>query len=171
MADLITLLPQVSWNQNAMPPAPDAALNSGVLVPLGGNLFAGAPAKGPGYYGSKPQWSNVIKQITNDNDGDEAGEYVMQAQQTVQFFVGDNMSGLSQFIGKVHLQGTLVSNPNEPNIWYDIPETLVDFTVQSPVSYTPVIPFAGNYVWVRAVIDWSSLLANGVVLKILYAKA
>ena len=63
---------------------------------------------------------------------------------------------LSDFVGSVHVQATLASDPIESD-WFTIPQTnhISSSVDDSNSSGSFIYNFSGNYVWIRAVMsDW-----------------
>lgn len=71
---------------------------------------------------------------------------------------------VSNFIGRIYLQATLVEVPTEDD-WFDIELTLttpyIEFSTQT--TKTEGASFTGNFVWVRGKVDRAHLVASQYV--------
>jgi len=71
---------------------------------------------------------------------------------------------VSNFIGRIYLQATLVEVPTEDD-WFDIELTLttpyIEFSTQT--TKTEGASFTGNFVWVRGKVDRAHLVASNYV--------
>lgn len=71
---------------------------------------------------------------------------------------------VSNFIGRIYLQATLVEVPTEAD-WFDIELTLttpyIEFATQ--ITKTEGASFTGNFVWVRGKVDRDHLVASDYV--------
>jgi hypothetical protein len=68
---------------------------------------------------------------------------------------------ISNFIGNIRMQATLAATPDETD-WFDVDETMLDCVSSTTIS--PIYNFTGNFVWVRAVVYYTT----GTVNKITY---
>ncbi len=68
---------------------------------------------------------------------------------------------LSDFVGKIYVEGTLATNPND-NDWFRINLNgnfiELDYTVESRGNNVQAFTFEGNFVYIRAGINRSHLL-------------
>ncbi len=63
------------------------------------------------------------------------------------------------FVGTVKMQATLAVSPTEAD-WFTVPNTEYISTESSSGAY--IKNFVGNYVWVRAVVDWTAGSLNSI---------
>lgn len=76
---------------------------------------------------------------------------------TVQYSVTD-------FIGSVSLQATLCTQP-ENGDWFPVYQQDYFGDILGPETTSKIINFTGNYVWIRAVVDYNEGTVNKILLS------
>jgi hypothetical protein len=68
---------------------------------------------------------------------------------------------LTNFVGNLKIQATLASSPGELD-WFDIDNTMFGDSI-TPTTTVQIINFIGNFVWVRAIVNYTAGTVNSVL--------
>jgi hypothetical protein len=70
---------------------------------------------------------------------------------------------VTDFIGVLKIQASLATLPEEVD-WFDVEDSIIENLNESLTSVR-ILNFSGNFVWVRAVIDFSAGSINKIILN------
>lgn len=68
---------------------------------------------------------------------------------------------LTLFVGNLKMQATLAAVPGE-NDWFDLDDTMFGDDT-TPTTTVQIINFTGNFVWVRAVVNYTAGTVNSIL--------
>lgn len=66
---------------------------------------------------------------------------------------------VSDFTGTIEIQATLAVDPSESD-WFTVLSFLLDDTTQTSIN-----SFTGNYVWIRATVEYTNGTVNNIILN------
>jgi hypothetical protein len=70
---------------------------------------------------------------------------------------------VTDFVGTLKIQASLATLPDETD-WFDVSDSVVE-NLLDPITEVRILNFAGNFVWVRAVVDFSAGSINKIILN------
>lgn len=70
---------------------------------------------------------------------------------------------VTDFVGILKLQASLATNPGESD-WFDVEDSIVE-NLSDPLTNVNILNCSGNFVWVRAVVDFSAGSINKIILN------
>jgi len=70
---------------------------------------------------------------------------------------------VTDFVGTLKVQASLATTPEEVD-WFDVEGSVVE-NLNDPTTSVNILNFSGNFVWVRAVIDFSAGSINKIILN------
>lgn len=72
---------------------------------------------------------------------------------------------ITNFVGTIAIQATLSSEPADED-WFSVYEaTYPEDTNIDPATTSKITNFTGNYVWIRAVVEYSAGTVNRILLN------
>jgi hypothetical protein len=69
----------------------------------------------------------------------------------------------TDFVGTLKLQASLATTPEESD-WFDVEDSVIE-NLSDPLTTVSILNCVGNFVWIRAVIDFSAGSINKIILN------